>query len=205
MNFILQVLQGLLQRGIQPNDNAIVEVSLKLAVLYASQQRNTEAETGYQFCIDTLESKMKAASVTDPDVNVLLGMSADAYSRFLIGRGEYSAAIDNLHKALKIAKNALGENHEQIAVLMNDIAAVSSLLNDLDTAQRSLEHAVAIGEQVQSVHLATLYYNLAQVLDHKNDFAAARKLYHKALKVAKQIDDKQTVEKVQLALKKSKN
>jgi len=200
-------IQGLLQQGKRPDDNAIVELSLKLAMINAAQHRSSEAELGYQFCIDTQQRKIDSAAAAaesdiDTDTVALLGMSVDAYSRFLVTHKDYVAAMRNLHKALEIAVSVLGETHQQVAVLLSDIATVASLTNDFDTAQDKLLRAVDIAEKIDSSHLPTMYYNLAAVYSHQQNPTQAQAFYKKAIKSAKRLDDKEALRKAEEGLSK---
>lgn len=198
-------IQGLLQQGKQQDDNAVVELSLKLAIIYAAQNRTTEAELGYKFCIDSQQKKVDDATETDVDTVALLGMSVDAYSRYLVARKDYSSAMQNLNKALEIAVSVLGEKHQQVAVLLSDIATVASLTNDYDTAREKLLDAVDIAEQIESSHLPTMYYNLGAVYAHLQNAAQAKKMFQKAIKLAKKLDHSETLEKAEEALNKLKS
>lgn len=202
-------IQGLLQQGKRQDDNAIVELSLKLAMIYAAENRSSEAELGYQFCIHSLQKKMDSAMEShidiDTDTVALLGMSVDAYSRYLVTQKDYVAAMHNLNRALEIAMNVLGETHQQVAVVLSDIATVASLTNDFDTAQDKLFHAIRIAEKIDSSHLPTMYYNLATVHSHQHNLAEARAWYRKAIKSAKQLDDKEALQKAEEALSKLKS
>ncbi|NXF11966.1 TTC19 protein, partial [Smithornis capensis] len=70
------------------DDNAILEMSLKLASIYAAQKQDKLAVAGYQFCILTLEEKVAKQKDLPEDVlpaeekantRLLLGMSLDSY------------------------------------------------------------------------------------------------------------------------------
>jgi len=201
----MQVMQGLLQQGKQADDNAIIEISLKLAIIYAVQNKTEDAEIGYQFCIEMLEKKLNSrkasdAEAADNNALALLGMSAEAYGRFLIKRENYRGALKNLQKALKIASNVLGYNHHQIVVLLNDIATVSSLLHDYDAASASLRRAIAIGEPTDHENLPTLYCNLGALHSHKGEYVEARSLYVKAVALAKRNKDKEVLKRAEEAL-----
>lgn len=200
-------IQGLLQQGKRPDDNAVVEMSLKLAMIYAAQNRLSEAELGYQFCIDTQQKKIDNATESDIDIDTvaLLGMSADAYSRYLVTQKDYVAAMRNLSRALEIAVSVLGEADQQVAVLLSDIATVATLTNDFETAQDKLLRAVNIAEKIDSPHLPTMYYNLAAVYSHRQNPAQAQALYRKAIKSAKRLDDREALRKAEEGLSKLKN
>jgi len=195
-------IQGLLQQGKRQDDNAVVELSLKLAIIYAAQNRSSEAEIGYRFCIDTQQKKIDSATDCDTDTVALLGMSVDAYSRYLVAQKDYAAAMSNLNKALKIAIDVLGEENQQVAVLLSDMATVASLTSDFDMAQDKLLHAVDIAEKIESSHLPTMYYNLGTVYAHQQNSVQAHTLYKKAIKSAKQLDDKEALKKAEDGLNK---
>lgn len=198
-------IQGLLQQGKRQDDNAVVELSLKLAVIYAAENRLSEAELGYQFCIDTQQKKIDDATDFDIDTVALLGMSVDAYSRYLVAQKDYSAALRNLNTAVEIAMSVLGETHQQVAVLLSDIATVASLINDFDTAKEKLLRAVDIAEKIQSSHLPTMYYNLGAVYAHQQNPTQARTFFNKAVKSAKQLDDEQALKKAEEGLHRLAN
>ena len=200
-----QTIQGLLQQGKTQDDNAIVELSLKLAVIYAAQNRLSEAELGYQFCIDSQQKKIDNATEFDVDTVALLGLSVDAYSRYLVTQKDYAAALQNLNKALEIAIRVLGETHQQVAVLLSDMATVASLTNDFDTALEKLLRAVAIAEEIESSHLPTMYYNLGAVYAHQQNHGQARALFNKAAKLAKQLNDKEALIKAEEGLNRLRN
>jgi len=197
-------IQGLLQEGKGQDDNAVVELSLKLAVIYAAQDRSSEAELGYQFCIDTQQKKIDSAEEFDVDTVALLGMSVDAYSRYLVTRKDYTAAMHNLNQALEIGISILGESHQQVAVLLSDIATVASLTNDFDTAREKLLRAVDIAEKIESSHLPTLYYNLGAVYAHQQNPHQAHALFNKAVKLAKELNDVEALKKAEEGLNKLK-
>ncbi|XP_069047212.1 tetratricopeptide repeat protein 19, mitochondrial isoform X3 [Lepisosteus oculatus] len=49
----------LLASGAQEDDNAVIEMSLKLASIYASQNKPELAEHGFEFCAESLEAKIE--------------------------------------------------------------------------------------------------------------------------------------------------
>lgn len=55
-----ETMKGCLQQGVPRDDNSIIELSLKLASIYAMVDRSTEAEQGLLFCINTQDAKLSA-------------------------------------------------------------------------------------------------------------------------------------------------
>lgn len=58
----------LLGGGMKQEDNAIIEISLKLASIYAAQNRQEFAIAGYEFCISTLEEKIEREKELAEDI-----------------------------------------------------------------------------------------------------------------------------------------
>ncbi|XP_070335282.1 tetratricopeptide repeat protein 19, mitochondrial isoform X7 [Odocoileus virginianus] len=112
----------LLGEGMQQEDNAIIEISLKLATIYAAQSRQELALAGYEFCISTLEEKIERERELSEDVlsaddkantRLLLGMCLDTYARYLLFSQQPSQAQRMYEKALQISEEILGERHPQ--------------------------------------------------------------------------------------------
>ncbi|XP_022416626.1 tetratricopeptide repeat protein 19, mitochondrial isoform X2 [Delphinapterus leucas] len=112
----------LLGGGMQQEDNAIIEISLKLATIYAAQNRQELALAGYEFCISTLEEKIERQKELSEDTlsveekantHLLLGMCLDTYARYLLFSKQPSQAQRMYEKALQISEEILGERHPQ--------------------------------------------------------------------------------------------
>ena len=179
-----ETIRGLLQQGYKQDHDAVVEISLKLVMIYAAQQRNEDTLQCYKFCIQTQEKKMKEMNPDDDNTLALLSMSLDAYSRFLIVQKRYEALV-NMERALDIAIKALGgEEYPQVVVLLNDIATIVSLIDNFDLAKEKLQNAINIAEKVDWFDLAILYCNLGAVHIRKSNFKEAKIEYDKALRLA---------------------
>ncbi|XP_036869023.1 tetratricopeptide repeat protein 19, mitochondrial isoform X3 [Manis javanica] len=104
-------------------DNAIIEISLKLASIYAAQNKQEFALAGYEFCISTLEGKIeKEKELADAVLSVeekanthlLLGMCLDAYAHYLLFSKQPSQAQRMYERALQISEEILGERHPRV-------------------------------------------------------------------------------------------
>ena len=47
-------------------DNSVIEISLKLAVIYGSWKDHAKANSGFHYCIDAQENKMKSSKFFSP-------------------------------------------------------------------------------------------------------------------------------------------
>ncbi|MEE6468510.1 hypothetical protein FKM82_008301 [Ascaphus truei] len=117
----------MLDGGVKQDHISFIEISLKLASIYAAQNQNKLAVAGYQFCIMTLEEKIEkekdlpveilAALTAEEKSNtrLLLGLCLDSYGRYLLANAQYSQAQSMYEKALQICKEEQGELHPQVS------------------------------------------------------------------------------------------
>ncbi|XP_027515910.1 tetratricopeptide repeat protein 19, mitochondrial isoform X2 [Corapipo altera] len=195
----------LLAGDMKEDDNAILEMSLKLASIYAAQKQDKLAIAGYQFCILTLEEKITKQKDLPEDVlpaeekantRLLLGMSLDSYARYLLSVNQLPAAQKMYEKALQIANDVQGETHPQTVVLLNDLATVLDAQGHHDEAYSYVKRAAELARETQHPEEHMVLNNLAAILMHK-DFLQAKLVYKEALKQAQQKGDVATVQHIQ--------
>ncbi|KAL8199017.1 UNVERIFIED_CONTAM: hypothetical protein K2H54_031825 [Gekko kuhli] len=189
----------LLAGNMEQDDNAIIEMSLKLASIYAAQNQEKLALAGYQFCILTLEEKIAkqkdvaadAMPAEEERINtrLLLGMSLDAYARYLLARKHAAAAERMYERALQISTEVQGETHPQTVVLMNDLATALDAQGRYDDAYARVRRASDLARQTGHPEAYVVLNNLAGILMHKEDFSQARQVYKEALKLAEEAGD----------------
>nr|XP_026652994.1 tetratricopeptide repeat protein 19, mitochondrial isoform X1 [Zonotrichia albicollis] len=188
------------------DDNAILEVSLKLASIYAAQKQHKLAVAGYQFCILTLEEKIAKQKDLPEDVlsaeekantQLLLGMSLDSYGRYLLNINELPAAQKMYEKALQISSDVQGETHPQSVVLLSDLATVLDAQGCYEEALALSRRAAQLARDTQHPEEHMVLSNLAAILMHKEDFLQAKQVYKEALKQAQQKGDAASVQHIQ--------
>ncbi|XP_035198861.1 tetratricopeptide repeat protein 19, mitochondrial [Oxyura jamaicensis] len=196
----------LLAGDTKEDDNAVLEMSLKLASIYAAQKQHKLALAGYEFCILTLEEKIAKQKDLPEDVlsaeekantHLLLGMSLDSYARYLLNINQLPVAQKMYEKALQISKDVQGETHPQTVVLMNDLATVLDAQGHYDEAYSYVKRAAELAKETQHPEEHMVLNNLAAVLMHKKDFLQARQVYKEALKQAEQKGDVASVQHIQ--------
>ncbi|XP_064616611.1 tetratricopeptide repeat protein 19, mitochondrial-like isoform X2 [Liolophura sinensis] len=158
-----EVMKGCLQIGLEQTDNAIVELSIKLASIYAMQNKMAEARLGFQHAIQTQEKKMMETENPDENTKALLGLALESFSRFLMVHKEYDAAEKYLTKSYDLAKEVLGEEHPQTLVILNDLATIDIIKKKYSKAEAAVKKAIAVGERVKSPDVASFYCNLGAV------------------------------------------
>ncbi|XP_064379283.1 tetratricopeptide repeat protein 19, mitochondrial isoform X4 [Dromaius novaehollandiae] len=165
------------------DDNAILEMSLKLASIYAAQKQHKLALAGYEFCILTLEEKIAkqkdlpedvlpggaylSASEEKANTRLLLGMSLDGYARYLLSLNQFPVAQKMYEKALQISSDVQGETHPQTVVLLNDLATVLDAQGHYDEAYSHVRRAAELAKETQHPEEHMVLSNLAAILMHK--------------------------------------
>uniref|UniRef100_H9GLP5 Uncharacterized protein n=1 Tax=Anolis carolinensis TaxID=28377 RepID=H9GLP5_ANOCA len=191
------------------DDNAVLEISLKLASIYAAQNQDTLALAGYEFCILSLEEKV-ARQKDRPqdalpeeerkDTRLLLGLSLDSYARFLLARGRASAAQKMYVRALRIAAEEQGQAHPQTVVLMNDLATALDAQGLYEEAYAQAKRAAELARETGHPEAHIVLNNLAGILMHKEDYSGAKRVYHEALKRAEKSGDDASAEYIRKEL-----
>ncbi|XP_040543333.1 tetratricopeptide repeat protein 19, mitochondrial isoform X2 [Gallus gallus] len=170
-------MSSMLAGDTKEDDNAILEMSLKLASIYAAQKQHKLALAGYEFCILTLEEKIAKEKDLPEDVlpaeekantRLLLGMSLDSYARYLLDINQLSVAQKMYEKALQISNDVQGETHPQTVVLMNDLATVLDAQGHYDEAYSHVKRAAELAKVTQHPEEHMVLNNLAAILMHKS-------------------------------------
>lgn len=190
----VDVMKRSIAAGMPRDDNAIVEMSLKLAEIYDHRKDTKKAEQGYRFCIDAQEKKLEKKdylaclselSDVEKDTLVLWARSTEAFGRHQLEQGRILEAQKCFEDALTVSKKVNGMGHEVTLSLLNDVGTVASMLHDYDRALKLLKEAIALGRDIKSSNLAVFYCNLGGVLmEEGRSYAEAEDACREALKLA---------------------
>ncbi|XP_074869693.1 tetratricopeptide repeat protein 19, mitochondrial isoform X2 [Carettochelys insculpta] len=195
----------LLAGGMKQDDNAIIEMSLKLASIYAAQNQHKLAHAGYEFCILTLDEKVAKCKDLTEDIlpaeekantRLLLGLCLDSYGRYLLAHKQLPEAQRMYERALQISREVQGETHPQTVVLMSDLATVLDARGLYDAAYVHGKRASELAKQTEHPEAHVMLNNLAGILMHK-DFLQAKQVYKEALNQAKQKGDTASIRHIQ--------
>ncbi len=145
------------------NDEAIIEISLKMSNIFASIDDEHDAKIGYEFCIQSILSRIKTYELKiDPDADnksineallnakIFMIIILQTYGRYLCSLNEYKHAISSLEQAKVLAEQILVEKDDKIGVIYNDLAsayygngdfqnAVNLLKNGMDHLNRAYD------------------------------------------------------------------
>jgi len=180
------------------NDNVIIEISLKLASLYAMQQKKMEAEEGYKFCVAMLTPKMEeqekkwntkaaqkatvikediskdALATTVQDTAVLLGMSLGSYGRFLMYERRFPEALSYFDRSKVFCKNTMGMDSNQYSVILNDIATLYILTQNYEEAKTVINEGIDLTRKHNLPEIAILHCNLGALHLRTGEYESAK-------------------------------
>ncbi|KAG7273881.1 hypothetical protein CRUP_025942 [Coryphaenoides rupestris] len=218
-----------IQGQLDQDDNSIIEISLKLATIYAGQNKTELAEHGYRFCTESLEAKLQQHQDSPPDhqsgesdqpgegdqpgsdqsvspeelrkeTRLLLGLCLDSRARYRAVTRRLQQAAQDYRRALQICSEEQGETHPQSLVLMSDLATILDLQGLHDEALPLVRRAVELSREAGHPDHHVLLGNLAGILLHQGDTQAAVGLYKEALSLAQAAGDEEAAEQIHQGL-----
>ncbi|XP_035681189.1 tetratricopeptide repeat protein 19, mitochondrial-like [Branchiostoma floridae] len=194
-----ETLKVLVSSGTDQDDNAVLEISMKIAGIYASQGRTDLAQQGYQWCVKTLEEKIANKS-TDEDTVLLLGMCLHHYAAFAALQKQLFHARTLMSKALMICRTVQGNEHPQTGVLLNDLGTLYVEQGLYEEAIGCFQEAKEVAEKSSAEDLPAILCNMGTTLMHKKEFKEAKKTLQEALALAKKNHDGLSKKEVLLCL-----
>ncbi|XP_054870641.1 tetratricopeptide repeat protein 19, mitochondrial, partial [Amphiprion ocellaris] len=207
----------MLAGGTPQDDNAVIEMSLKLATIYAEQNRAELAEHGFRFCTESLEAKLEKhkelqedeqteeQEVLRKETRLLLGLCLDSRARYRAATLHLKQAGQDYLDALNICLQEQGETHPQTLVLMSDLATILDLQGRHDDALVLVQQAVDLSRSAGHPDQHVLLGNLAGILLHTGRMDDSVRFYQEALHLARQAGDQEAVERIQEGLREVKN
>ena len=193
------VVQRLIAAGEPSDSNSVVEISLKLAQLYASIGKIGEAEQGFQFCVAVQQQKLGRGAV-DEDTLGLAGMVLDQRAQFLLQQDRLAEAELAWKEAVRVAEQLHGEEGEQALVVKNSLATLLSMRGQHRAALDMLEKVVAAGKRQQTAHLSAFLVNLGLVQLKQGLAVEGRRSCGEASRLASEVGDVETVEEADVCL-----
>ncbi|XP_046846717.1 tetratricopeptide repeat protein 19, mitochondrial-like [Xenia sp. Carnegie-2017] len=193
-DYYKQTVQALIHHGTAKDDDAIVEISLKLASIYAQQRRRELAENGFNWCIDTLRQKKHRSQNFDINSAALLGICLESYGKYQMVEGDPTRAVLVFTEALDLSRTVFGPNNEQVALSLNNLAVAHNETGSVEYAKELLNEAIDLAIKVNYVDLWSLHYNLANVLSQNGELDYAKTEFKKAVEFCQDEDTKKRIE-----------
>ncbi|KAH3791867.1 hypothetical protein DPMN_145358 [Dreissena polymorpha] len=196
-----------LQLGMAEDDNAMIEMSLKLATIYLYTGRMDIGVVGIRHCIAEQEKKLgakneekevdknvakdtKAALEEEQNTKVLLGKAYRHYGNYHMQLREFKEGKEMMAKALKVSQDVLGENDDTSFVIMNDMATCEILLENYKDAENLLKEAVVNSGRVKSSVQSALLSNLGALYIRTSRYEEAEHACQRGLTVAEKANDR---------------
>ncbi|XP_075053025.1 tetratricopeptide repeat protein 19, mitochondrial isoform X2 [Mixophyes fleayi] len=201
----------MLDGGVKQDDNSFIEISLKLASIYAALNKEDLAAAGYQFCIVSLDEKIEREKDLPEEVltaeertntRLLLGLCLDSYARYLVAIKQLTHAQSLYEKALQICKEEQGELHPQTVTLLSDLASVMEAQGRYDEAYILVNQALGLAEKTEHPNHHVILCNLAMILMHQgmDHSADTEQIFKDALTMAEEKKDSESIRYIQEGL-----
>ncbi|XP_032175650.1 tetratricopeptide repeat protein 19, mitochondrial isoform X1 [Mustela erminea] len=177
----------LLGGGMQQEDNAIIEISLKLASIYAAQNRQEFALAGYEFCISTLEEKIEREKELAEDVLSALAVNDTTIHKVTLAKNLQITCDSFL--ILDVQEKA--STHLLLGMCLDTYARYLLFSKQPSQAQRMYEKALQISEEMlgeRHPQTIVLMSDLATTLDAQGRFDEACAYVQRASDLARQIE-----------------
>ena len=178
-----------IEAGMKPNDNAIIEMSLKLADIYGRILQDDLALSGYRFCIQEQRRKVEEENITDEDTKALLGMCYQGYGRYLSNKQRFAEAIKAFKRALDISNELNGEGSDHPLTIIGDIGNMMILMEDYEEAETYFLDGIKLGKKLDSEMLSALYSNLGALYLRMSKIKEAENACNTAFSLGKKRDD----------------
>lgn len=196
-----------LQLGMAEDDNAMIEMSLKLASIYLYTGRMDIGVIGIRHVIAEQEKKLgakkeeketdkniakdtKAALEEEQNTKVLLGKAYRHYGNYHMQSRKFKEGREMMAKALKVSADVLGENDDNTFVIMNDLATCEILLENYKDAENLLKEGVANSGKAKSSIQSALLSNLGALYIRTGRYEEAERACQRGLTVAEKANDK---------------
>lgn len=206
----------MLSGGTPQDDNAVIEMSLKLATIYAEQNKVELAEHGFRFCMESLEAKLESQKEVPAEqqseeqealrkeTRLLLGLCLDSRARYRASTLHLNQARQDYQDALNICRQEQGDTHPQTLVLMSDLATILDLQGHHEEALVLVQQAVDLSRQAGHPDQHVLLGNMAGILLHTGRMEDAVRCYKEALNLAREAEDQEAVDMIQEGLREVK-
>lgn len=183
---LVRFIEKFIQIGYADNDNQIVRYRLKLSRLYQIVGNSEMAEIGYQNCVSTQESKIKAG-VLDAATNSLYMSALFWYGRFLTEGSDLVKAQHYMLKALENERTNHILDPVQLMVFLFHTAEISFKLNEYGESMKYLTQGleVCLQNDPENPELPVFLVKMGVVCYHLKLYEEASYWCQKALHFAR--------------------
>ncbi|KRZ83426.1 Tetratricopeptide repeat protein 19, mitochondrial [Trichinella sp. T8] len=214
------LMNRLLSQKVAKDDASIIEISLKMADLYAMMGNDEMAESGFEFCLKTqkevvddhekrfnrkwlrtqkvIRSENLAEGEEYSDPYALYGMVLETYSRYLLSKDRVDESVEYFNRALEFARDIFSPVSAHVVIMLNNYAVL--LLNREQFQLARKYYGELIGRAVHCPDIADLlpsfYCNYAETLWHCGEHEEAQKIAKKAIHLVADVKDEKQRKRV---------
>lgn len=174
------VIKGLLLHGRKENDDAIVEISIKISKCFRKQGNERDAAIGARWAVAAMKAKLKETFTVDEKENrlALLGMGLDELAVCVEQQGDYQSALSIRFEALAAAQEMGHQHNALVALAANKVAQTLVALERLDEAEQALALACSVSSPpdvaVYLANRASVLHRLHKSIEAQDCIAQAR-------------------------------
>lgn len=196
-----------LKLGMAEDDNAMIEMSLKVATIYLYTGKTDRAIIGLKDCIAKLESKLEAKTNEKTEEGkdngdtkkrkeevtnskVLLGKTLKHFSHYYLQKRDFKSAKSLMERSLELSRETLGGDDDNTFVIMNDIATCKIMLEEYDSAEELLKEGIRLSGKAKSLMQSAFLSNLGALYIRMKKYSDAEKACKRGKQVAETANDK---------------
>jgi len=196
------VLHNMVSAGTKETDPAVLEITLKLASIYAQLDKHELAISGFEWTCKTCEKNLAELRDSAKEEKskeyrnqlALHGMALDSYGRYLFSLGKAEGALTKTLEALNISKELFGDTDVRTLVLYNDVSSIHCELGNFEEALGFVTVAIDscknhTAKGVDSEDSAIFYCNLAHIYCKQGQVEEAEQAFKQALLEVSETDD----------------
>lgn len=216
------LLRQLMSDGVKRNDPAVIEISLKLADIYAKEGDFERAETGFDFCVEAAKANLKTAESDQAALSLklkirkelqddywnkshfsdsfaLYGMVLECYATYMIRRGRFDDAEECFKRCLELSHFVYGTSQGHSVNLLNTFGLLYLNAGKYEKAAELLRTALtrAVVLEEMAPDLADMRCNYAEALWHIGKQSEALGEARGAVDVARECGDSAQLSRVQ--------
>jgi tetratricopeptide repeat protein 19 len=172
-----EVLQRALSTGTTQNDEAILDISLKLVKIYEANRDWEKVNEGYTFVLHHQRNRIKPIKLddghelSDEEKNslTLYSMVLDSLSNHHYERGNYEKAVRVVREAIGYSSAATGRLGRETIRLINNAGVFSEVGGNIKGAIEFFEEAVLRAKEAELEHMYVYLVNLGMASLRAND------------------------------------
>jgi len=211
-NLFKRVTQRLIyHQNVAANDNSIIEISIKLALIYAKQGKHEESIAGFEYCANAQREKIEKHGADDEDTLLLAAWAIQSLSQMYLSFGSSDKierevvrkAQSCAKEAYKYASMAVGADSQQAVAIASDLATILALEGDIDGAIEKLQECNVIAGEKHKFLQAAIRVNTGSLYMQKGEYDEAERICKEARMIARRVKDAESAARAESCISRS--